>query len=282
MRLRFGWFRRPEPPIPMARPTEHPLSFEGVLAEAVDRHHAVNPLAAMLDQARERVPAADNMGRTSDEHDLFHLIDRLSESVVETYPQSQCFEGCGRCCHYPTAFFDLFPEEWALIHDYLETRWTPERREAMVARFWAEHGPRMAIVRLFEWFQSVNVPIFPTRKVLPLACPFLENARCSVWEARPLPCRTYGQFTAKVSSWSQPHVYACAEQGEALEGALQQEGIQVMLPDVAPVMIKQLAFVSGRKRVMAGWIARHYPKSRSRWGLSRLWAALKGARKALQ
>lgn len=274
MRWRFGRLRRPEPPpVPVARPKEYPLTFEGVLAEAVRRREIVNPLAATLDMARDRVPAADNMGRTGDEHDLFHLIDRLSRAVVETYPQSQCFDGCGRCCHYPTAFFDLFPEEWALVHAHVEARWTPERRAAMVERFWAEHGPRMPLIKLFEWFQRMSIPLFPTRKALPLACPFLEDNRCSVWEARPLPCRTYGQFTAKVSAWSQPHVYACAEQGEALEGALQEEGIQVMLPDVAPVMIKQLAFVSGRKRVMATWIARHYPHPRARGWLSRLKAA---------
>lgn len=261
--------------MPMARPTEFPLTFEGVLADAMDRHPTVNPLADSLNTARDRVPAADNMGRTRDEHDLFRLIDDLSQAVVQTYPQSQCFDGCGRCCHYPTAFFDLFPEEWALVHEHIEREWTPERKRAMVERFWADHGPRMWTVRLFEWFQRVNVPIFPTRKALPLACPLLENNRCSVWEARPLPCRTYGQFTAKVSPWSQPHVYACAEQGAALEAALQEEGLQVMLPDVAPVMIKQLAFVSGRKRVMASWIARHYPKPRRESGLRRLWDRLR-------
>lgn len=277
MRWRFGWFRRPEPPLPMARPTELPLTFEGVLADAVERHQTVNPLAETLDLARDRVPAADNMGRTGDDHDLFHLIDRLSRAVVETYPQSQCFDGCGRCCHYPTAFFDLFPEEWELVHAHIEARWTPERRADMVRRFWADHGPRMGTIRLFEWFQSLNVPIFPTRKSLPLACPLLEDGRCSVWEARPLPCRTYGQFTAKISPWSAPYPYACAEQGEALEGALQQAGLQVMLPDVAPVMIKQLSFVSGRKRVMASWIARHYPKPRRSGGLFRLWKAWRGS-----
>lgn len=274
MRWRFGWLRRPDPPIPMARPTEFPLTFEGVLADAVERNPTVNPLADSLNAARDLVPAADNMGRTRDEHDLFHLIDRLGEAVVRTYPQSQCYDGCGRCCNYPTAFFDLFPEEWALVHEHIETQWTPERRQAMVERFWADHGPRMWTIKIFEWFQSINVPIFPTRKVLPLACPLLENNRCSVWEARPLPCRTYGQFTAKVSPWSQPHIYACAEQGAALDEALQQEGLQVMLPDVSPVMIKQLAFVSGRKRVMASWIARHYPRpDRFAW-LRRVWKAL--------
>lgn len=267
MRWRFGWFRRPEPPLPMQRPTEYPLTFEGVLADAVAGGQAVNPLAEALDVARGAVPAADNMGRTGDVHDLYHLIDQLSAAVVATYPQSQCFDGCGRCCNYPTAFFDMYPEEWQRVHDHLETRWTPERRAAMVRRFWAEHGPRMPIVRLFEWFQSLNVPIFPTRKALPLACPLLENGRCSVWEARPLPCRTYGQFTAKISPWSSAHVYACAEQGEALEGALQEPGLQVMLPDVGPVMAKQLAFVSGRKRVMASWIARSYPKPRGSGGI---------------
>ncbi|MNL63140.1 hypothetical protein D3C87_1872380 [compost metagenome] len=46
-------------------------------------------------------------------------------------------------------------------------------------------------------------------------------------------------------------------------------GPQVMLPDLAPWQLRKYAFVSGKKRVIASWIARTYPRERRNW-LTRL------------
>ncbi|MNX86787.1 Flagellin N-methylase [compost metagenome] len=218
-----------------------------------------------LDQARDGIGRTQNMGRSGDERDLFVHLDRLSQAVVETYPQSLCFSGCGRCCHYPTGFFDISYQEWELLRRHMEAEWSPERRERWLARFWREHGPRMWRVRCFEWLMSTSLPLFPTRDALPLACPFLEEGRCSVYAARPFVCRTFGHFSAKLTPWSQPHVYACSAQGELLEGLMAAEGPQVMLPDLSPWQLRKYAFISGKKRVIASWIARTYPRNRRRW-----------------
>lgn len=264
MRWKFGRSRPPEPPHAGESQRAQPLPFEGVLAHALTQEPEANPLAQALLLVRQQVAEADNMGYSRDERDLFHVIDELSQAVVSTYPESLCFAGCGRCCHYPTAFFDVFPQEWDLIRRHLETAWSARRLEAFLERFYREHGPRMPLIRTFEWLMSLSLPLFPTRKALPLACPFLEEQRCRIYEVRPFQCRTYGQFSAKTTPWSPPHVYACADQGERMESLMASGGPQVMLPDVAPFQLKQYAFVDGKRRVLASWITRTFPR-RGTW-----------------
>lgn len=265
MRWIFGTRRRPEPPDPLPKPAVAPLPFEGVLAEALAETERPHPLVEALDLAREGIGRTDNMGQSGDARDMFVLLDQLSSAVVETYPQSLCYSGCGRCCHYPTGFFDISRQEWELLRRHVETEWSEARREAWIARFWREHGPRMPALRFFEWLMSTSLPIFPTREALPLACPFLEDGKCSVYAARPFVCRTFGHFSAKITPWSQPHVYACSAQGELLEGLMAADGPQVMLPDLSPWQLRKYAFISGKKRVIASWIARTYPRKRPRW-----------------
>jgi len=252
---------------PVAAPAAVPISFDGVLTEVLDRNEAFNPLAHALAIAREKVGAATNMGVSGDDRDLFHLIDDLSTSVVATYPESLCYAGCGRCCHYPTAFFDIFPQEWTLIREHLEQHWAPARREALVALFWKSHGPYLWLIRAFEWLMGLAIPLFPTHKALPLQCPFLEDDRWSIYRVRPFPCRAFGAFQAKMTRWSRSHVYACSEQSEALTEAIAKSPLNPALPDIHPVQLKQYAFVDGRRRTIASWIARTYPQPKS-------WSAL--------
>lgn len=258
MRWKFQWFRRPEPPLPMKRRKESAPSFAGVLEEALAADTEAHPLAEALLDAHDRVWKTTNMGETRDESDLFYVIDQLSAGVVAAHPASLCYSGCGRCCHYPTGFFDIFPQEWNLIRRYIETEWEPERFQHMLRRFKLEHLPRLWRIKLHEWLMNLPLPLLPTRQALPLHCPFLEKDRCSIYPVRPFPCRTFGHFTAKLTPWNQPHPYACFDQSALLRDSMANEKLQIMLPDVSTVQLRQYFFVSGKKRVIASWIARTY------------------------
>ena len=241
--------------------------FAGILEAVMEEEYSSHPLADALLVAQEQVWKTTNMGRTRDETDLYHVIDQLSSGVVAAHPSSLCYSGCGRCCHYPTAFFDIFPQEWALIKEHIEAEWEPERRARWLERFQHEHGPYLYRIRFLEWIMGFTTAILPTHQALPLPCPFMESDRCAIYPVRPLACRTFGHFAAKTTPWSAPHPYACYDQSVELRDSMAKEPLQVMLPDVSTVMLRQYAFVSGKKRVMATWIALTYFPSVmfSRW-----------------
>lgn len=266
MRWKFQWFQRPEPPLPMKRQDTNAPSFAGMLDEAILADSEAHPLAEALLDAHDRVWTTTNMGQTRDENDLFFVIDQLSQGVVATHPSSLCYSGCGRCCHYPTGFFDIFPQEWALIHKYIETEWEPERLQEMLRRFRLEHAPLLWWIKILEGLMGLSITILPKRKALPLHCPFLENDRCSIYPVRPFPCRTFGHFSAKMTPWNQPHPYACADQSSQIRESMAKEELQVMLPDVSTVQMRQYFFVKGKKRLIATWIAKTYREPpRGKW-----------------
>lgn len=273
MKSWWSRLRRPSPAEPLPPRPQDGVAFETALDQALSQTQGPDPVAAALAEARQSVERVDNMGQSRDERDLYVQLDRLSAAVTRGFPESLCFAGCGRCCRYPTAFFDLHREEWELIRQHFETHWSPQRQQAFIARFWIEHGPWLWVVRFFELFLRWQIPVFPTRRSLPLQCPFLEDERCSVWEVRPFPCRTYGQFLAHLTRGSEPYLYACDEQRNALEAAVARRSPAVMLPDLGPFLRLQyrlaksrrfLSLSANRMRTIAGWVARTYPRPRRR------------------
>lgn len=259
--MRFWWSRAPQRPMQLGTPVS--VDFAGVLeAELATSTTPVVPLAAALDATRAELGEVQRIGPVDAGHDLYGVIDRLADAVRASYPASLCRSGCGRCCEYPTAFFDFYEAEWQLIVEHVAAHWSPERHEAFLARFHRTHGPYRLRLALFGWLMGQSLPIFPTRQALPLSCPFLEDERCSIYAARPFPCRTFGSFTTKLTAWSQPHVYGCAEQGEVMDAAVLAAPLPVYMPDVAPLQWKELALAHGPKRTMAAWIRRSWGRRR--------------------
>jgi Fe-S-cluster containining protein len=132
---------------------------------------------------------------------MLPLARSLSEAATEmacrrTTEQGQpisCKAGCAACCRQ--AVFVL-PEEARLLRDLVEAMPEP-RRTAVKSRF-ADAVRLLTETGLDSALEQVG--ILPAEKVrrigeeylrLGVACPFLEDERCSIYAERPLACREY-------------------------------------------------------------------------------------------
>lgn len=97
---------------------------------------------------------------------LLQLLDQMAELFQ---PVSPCKEGCANCCNQSLVIFDWEADRIAEASGRSKsqfkgasvTSWSMEKRKEIVARY---EG---------------------------VACPFLVDNRCSVYEVRPLSCRVH-------------------------------------------------------------------------------------------
>jgi Fe-S-cluster containining protein len=142
--------------------------------------------------------------------DLLPVARRFSAEVMELSvagAQAQgktisCKAGCGACCRQ---LVPISVVEARHLADFV-SRLPAERREALVARFAAavkkleEAGllaaadPARIGLAGKDW-EDVSTRYFQ----LQIACPFLEQESCSIYEERPLVCREYNVTTP--SEW---------------------------------------------------------------------------------
>lgn len=136
---------------------------------------------------------------------LFKLYDQI-EQIVESYFESkeskpQCFSGCNNCC---SDFFTVSEVELEIIMDELHSTWNQQEiinlyNKVMrnVQTFQAEH-PDLNNAILNQLDYEGNFTEFKsfkdgnTRTSFP--CPLLneDNGKCSVYNKRPIVCRSHG------------------------------------------------------------------------------------------
>ncbi|HEY9722285.1 MAG TPA: YkgJ family cysteine cluster protein [Oscillatoriaceae cyanobacterium] len=203
---------------------------------------------------REHLSEADNIGRTGDARDFYAHLDRLSEGVKQTFPQSFCKAGCSGCCHYPVGLFTITFTEWQVMRDHMENVWSEADRQDFVERFRARF--RGGWLQLFTMLQNslfllmLAAPFLERRRI---ACPFLKDNNCSIYAARPYQCRTFGHFAARPWLGKQPKIYACHMQGQNLHNALQRSGPQFQLPVMNPIVIKLRKLCRGPRLSLPLW-----------------------------
>jgi Fe-S-cluster containining protein len=86
-----------------------------------------------------------------------------------------CRAGCAWCCHFTV---DVRPAEVFAILDFVSQSFAPEERERVFAEVRA-NAAMLAGLALGE------------RITRNLRCPFLKDARCTIYAVRPLSCRNY-------------------------------------------------------------------------------------------
>ena len=92
-----------------------------------------------------------------------------------------CREGCGACCRFPV---DVTAPEVISLAELIRDRWAPEAVAALrtkLAAFTAAAG-------------AVSPALRPGRR---LPCALLVDERCTIYEARPLPCRGWTSSDAQ-------------------------------------------------------------------------------------
>ncbi len=130
---------------------------------------------------------------------LYERIDSKIESHYKNNPkQPPCAKGCASCC---SQFFEVSQAEYALIFNHLKA-WTSSQLEELRVKsevsmlLLQTHHPKF----FTEFFVQPSPPETwrkyyksPERYRIHIPCPFLSEAgACTVYEVRPLICRTTG------------------------------------------------------------------------------------------
>jgi len=146
----------------------------------------------------EHVPVPEGAARP---RDLVRTAQFLAEAIVDravgnTHQAGEaisCRKGCGACCRQVVP---VSQPEARQIHDLVENLPEP-RRSIITARFEAARARVQAtdLPHRMAHAESLGDANRQTLAVdyfrLGVACPFLEDESCSIYQERPLVCREY-------------------------------------------------------------------------------------------
>lgn len=164
-----------------------------------DGHALVNVELTVLGarvRGQARVPSTPT--RTSEMLPAFRVVadtvvKLVERSVTQHGGMISCKKGCGACCRQPVP---VAHSEAFRMREFVDSMEEP-RRATVLARFAAAEG-RVREAGLFdrlmhpERFTKAELAPTPMEYFrLGIACPFLEEESCSIYEERPLVCREY-------------------------------------------------------------------------------------------
>lgn len=122
------------------------------------------------------------------------LLDHAIEREAEAGHGISCRAGCGACCRQLVPIGAI---EAGIVRDWVDAR-PPDEAESIRARFGAavaglkaagvhDRLEGRASLRTAEQVRALGLDYFRAG----VACPFLVDESCSIYEARPMKCREY-------------------------------------------------------------------------------------------
>lgn len=178
--------------------------------------------------------------------DLYRHIDEQARQVHATYPFWPCRDRCdvldGRnCCHH--SLFPVSKTEWERVHPVLKAMPVAVRTQI--------YASARKIVKQLKMTRGTDFPsLFKTHHQELAPCPFLVNNRCSVYEARPIICRSFGYFADPPSSENPSGSYNwCTEVGRTV----QTRGV-TRVPSWSRLSERMVNVLSAPVRPLAAWI----------------------------
>lgn len=147
-------------------------------------------------QARITLPAGVTRPRV-----MLPVFRGLSDTVVELGEKDtadkgltiSCANGCAACCR------QMIPVSQAEAYQLAEliASFDPDRRDLILQRM-AAAQPQLEAAGMLDWlrhpqrFEEQHLGLLGLEYFkLGIACPFLENESCSIYEDRPMVCREY-------------------------------------------------------------------------------------------
>ena len=121
------------------------------------------------------------------------VVQSATEEAVEDGSRISCKAGCGACCRQPVPVSPHELERLAQVVRDME----PERRQRVQARFQAavermrECGILEAVKGIKTLTEEERLELGHRYFALGIACPFLEDESCSIYDERPMRCREY-------------------------------------------------------------------------------------------
>lgn len=121
--------------------------------------------------------------------DLYHIIQEINNLINIIYPNIECKSGCSRCCKF-SGSPQIYKVEWEKLKNYIEKNFS----EKEIKRIKRKFIDSINILKdLIENEDNSNIENLSNIELFFISeCPFLYKNMCSVYEARPLICRTFG------------------------------------------------------------------------------------------
>ena len=121
------------------------------------------------------------------------FVDYATKVSEATGRPVSCAKGCGACCRQLVPVAHAEARRLAALIDELPEprRSRVKERFAEAARRVAEGGLLEALEGRGEWGRGDAAGIGLQYFRLGVACPFLEDEACSIYEERPIACREY-------------------------------------------------------------------------------------------
>jgi Fe-S-cluster containining protein len=155
-----------------------------------------------------------SIGSARDTNELIRALAeyyRAADSAATSCAASDsrplaCREGCAFCCHIPVG---ARAQEVLLIADCVRSHFSTDQQTALSDRL-RKHVATVSPLTTDE-HHTTNI-----------SCPLLDGSRCSVYSARPFPCRAYHSLDVSSCQYSFDHPHdtqECRPQIEDLESA---------------------------------------------------------------
>ncbi len=134
------------------------------------------------------------------------IVDASAADVEEEGKHISCRAGCGACCRQ---LVPISRPEALYLAAHLDSL-PPERRTMVRERFRVaverlrETGMRERLTGFEDQGQDVRREIGMDYFRLGIACPFLEEESCGIYEHRPMACREY-LVTSPAANCADPH-----------------------------------------------------------------------------
>lgn len=137
---------------------------------------------------------------------LYEMIRKFNDELTQTTKlKSHCKNGCSKCCYVDLNVFEI---------------------EANNIREWFFALSPTIKSELQEKWKTPLTSMENFRGIKTLSCAFLQNESCTIYEARPLICRTQGlalMFSNPDSSLAKKYVDICPLNEEVLEDIAKSE-----------------------------------------------------------
>jgi Fe-S-cluster containining protein len=168
----------------MNRPTPTPPRSFTAADVAKTVHHAATQV---LSQGRAPAQLAEATAAAKATAERFW---GLVQPSIERAGAIACRSGCAWCCYQGVA---VIPIEAVTIAGHIEAKFTPAQRGALDERLARTHA------------QTAGMSVHERARLM-LACPFLVEGRCSIYEVRPFRCRGIHSRDADYCKWKLEHI----------------------------------------------------------------------------
>jgi len=166
--------------------------------------------------------------------EVYNILDKLIDCVSFFYPQITCKDKCFLCCQHSNVPV-LTSLEWEYVYNHL-LKLSKEEQKILIEenkKLFSKHGLDLKRLHFTLNLADNDFKLKVLAVLLPKfvggSCIFLKKGSCSIYDVRPLKCRTQGYTLVKFGSYTQ--FQTCVPESYRLEKLLkEQDSRKVLIP----------------------------------------------------